>query len=163
MKPPTRRRMALQCPQASSASGHTRPGMCTAVTADPATFPCPVPWGRRTSGTAGHQIWRLQTIRDGAPCNGRDPCPHQMPMAGQVGSWGIHQDHLSLVKPPRSITTHLPKTLARKWQIVFVETGVEIHITFLAACKTSAMRGLHMYAAHQEIFVSLSYHTSLSH
>ena len=66
----------------------------------------PVPWGRRTSGTAGHQFWRLQTIRNGAPCNRRDPRPHQMPMAGQVGSWGIQQDPSSRVEPPRSIATH---------------------------------------------------------
>ena len=37
---PTHRQMALQCPQGPWARRQTRPNMCTAVMADPTTFPC---------------------------------------------------------------------------------------------------------------------------
>ena len=104
MKPPTRRRMALQCPQGSSAPGHTRPGMCTAVMADPATFPC-----------HGEGELPARPVTNFGACRRYAMVRHAIggtharittPMAGQVGSWGIQQDPSSRVEPPRSIATH---------------------------------------------------------
>ena len=72
----------------------------------------PVPaWGRRTSGTAGHQSRATETARYGAPCGGRDPRPLTTPVIGQVGSWGFHNNPPSRVNPPRSIATHQKPSL----------------------------------------------------
>ena len=71
----------------------------------------PVPWGRRTSGTAGRQSRATETARYGAPCGRRDPRPLTTPVIGQVGSWGIHNNPPSRVNPPRSIATHQKPSL----------------------------------------------------
>ena len=100
----------------------------------------PVPWGRRTSGTAGRQSWATETARYGAPCGGRDPRPLTTPVIGQVGSGGIHNNPPSRVYPPRSIATHHknprsevanlaengPKSGAREWSRVWC-TAVDDH------------------------------------
>ena len=105
MEHPTHRRMALQCPQGSSAHRQTHRGMRAAAMADSSTLPCHGEGGRRTFQAAGRQSRATEPARYDAPCNRRDPCSPTMALGGQEGSWGIHRYTLARVQPPRSITT----------------------------------------------------------
>ena len=87
----------------------------------------PVPRGRRTYIRLGRspQFWRLQTIRNGAPCNRRDPHSPTMAVGGQEGSWGIHRYPLPHVQPHRSMATHQKPQLGsgKIWRRNWAEIG----------------------------------------